>query len=276
MNKYRFIKEYTPTILTIAGSDPYGGAGIQVDCKTIHALGGYAFSVSTAQTVQSSTGVKSVHVSSVEVFKSQLEALLDDVKVDAVKIGMLANSEIVSVVVHIIDKYDLKNIVLDTVLVSSSGKELLNAEAKELMVNELFPRVDLITPNLPEINSFLKTSYVGKEDEVINIAKSFFKKGVKSILIKGGHSLDENVATDYLVSKSYEVNIVSTDRVETSHTHGTGCLLSSAIALSLAKGESLKNSVSLAKSFLYKRLNDSQNLKFNYLDKDVTRKEPLV
>jgi hydroxymethylpyrimidine/phosphomethylpyrimidine kinase len=210
------------------------------------------------------------------IFKEQLTVLLDDVKVDALKLGMLANEDIVSIVVEIIDKYELKNIVLDTVLVSSSGRELLSAKAKELMVKELFPRVDLITPNLPEINSFLNASFVGKSSEVEKITNAFFALGVKNILIKGGHSLDKNRATDYLVSNSFEVSSFSSPRVKTTHTHGTGCLLSSAIATNLAKQQSLKNSVSLAKEFLYERLKLSSSLKFNYVDEKLKRKEPLI
>ena len=267
---------FTPTVLTIAGSDPYGGAGIQVDSKVIHALGGYAFSVPTALTAQSSQGVSAVQSTSPEIFRMQLETLLEDVKVDAVKIGMLANAEIISIVVEIIDKYDLENIVLDTVLVSSSGKMLLEPSAIDIMVKELFPRVDLITPNLPEVNILLDTSYLGKRDEVTDIANAFFEKGVKAVLIKGGHSLDKNEATDYLVTSSLAENSFTTPRVKTTHTHGTGCFLSSAIATGLAKGETLDMSVSLAKDFLYKRLNESLHIQFNYKDTKVTHKEPLL
>jgi hydroxymethylpyrimidine/phosphomethylpyrimidine kinase len=269
-------KHYTPTVLIIAGSDPYGGAGIQIDCKTIHALDAYAFSVTTALTAQNSQGVKSVQSTSSKMFREQLETLLNDIKVDAVKIGMLANAEIISIVVECIDKYQLRNIILDTVLVSSSGKLLLESNAVDLMVKELFPRVDLITPNLPEINTFLQTSYVGDEDEVRDIANAFFDKGVRAVLIKGGHSLDKNEATDYLLTRSLEVNSFTSARVHTSHTHGTGCLFSSAIASHLAKGENLKNSVACAKDFLYKNLLTSSNINFNYIDSNITRKEPLL
>ena len=269
------IKNYTPTVLTIAGSDPYGGAGLQIDSKTIHALGAYAFTVSTALTAQSSRGVHHVQSTDPEMFKQQLEALLDDLKVDAVKIGMLANATLISIVCNIIDKYTLKNIVLDTVLVSSSGKQLLEPNAIEQMEKELFPRVDLITPNLPEINTLLKRSYVGKEDEVREMAEALFNKGVKAVLIKGGHSDDKENATDYLLTKNERYRF-STARVKTAHTHGTGCFLSSAIATGLAKGETLNMSVSLAKDFLYKRLNESSTIQFNYKDKKVTRKEPLL
>ena len=267
---------FTPTVLTIAGFDPYGGAGIQVDCKTIHALGAYAFSVTTALTAQNSQGVKSIQSTSSKIFREQLETLLNDVKVDAVKIGMLANTEIINTVVEIIYKYDLKNIILDTVLVSSSGKVLLESDAIEVMEKELFPRVDLITPNLPEINTLLNTSYVGKKDEVTDIANAFFDKGVKAVLIKGGHSFDKHEATDYLVTRALEVNSFTTQRVHTSHTHGTGCFLSSAIATYLAKGENLENSVASAKDFLYQNLQTASALNFNYVDANVIRKETIL
>ncbi|RLA83379.1 MAG: hypothetical protein DRG78_04590 [Epsilonproteobacteria bacterium] len=129
---------------------------------------------------------------------------------------------------------------------------------------------------MPEINSFLNASFVGVKDEAEQIAKQFFDMGVKNVLIKGGHSLDKNEATDYLVLDSFEVHSFTTPRVNTSHTHGTGCLLSSAIATNLAKEESLKNSVALAKEFLYERLKLSSSLKFNYVDENVVRKEPLI
>ena len=128
--------KYTPTVLTIAGSDTYGGAGIQVDAKTIHTLGAYAFTTITALTAQNSTGVKAVSNISKEMFKQQLESILDDVQVDAVKIGMLGNADIILEVINAIDKYKLKNIVLDTVLVSSSGKSLLDPSAIETMNKE--------------------------------------------------------------------------------------------------------------------------------------------
>jgi len=269
-------RKYMPTVLTIAGSDPYGGAGIQIDCKTIHALDAYAFSVTTALTVQNSQGVKAVQSTSAHIFKQQLETLLNDVKVDAVKIGMLADSEIISIVAKTIDKYNLKNIILDTVLVSSSGKVLLEPKAIDIMVKELFPRVDLITPNLPEINTLLNTDYIGQKDEVIDIANAFFDKSVKAVLIKGGHSLDKHEATDYLVIRSLKVNSFTTQRVQTTHTHGTGCFLSSAIATYLAKGENLENSVAYAKEFLYQNLQAASKIILNYVDSNITRKEPII
>ncbi|RUM72091.1 MAG: bifunctional hydroxymethylpyrimidine kinase/phosphomethylpyrimidine kinase [Sulfurovum sp.] len=267
---------FKTTVLTIAGSDTYAGAGIQVDSKTIHTLKAYAFSVVTALTAQNSTGVKDVYITPKKSLKMQLESILDDVTVDAVKIGMLANADTISVVVDAIDKYRLKNIVLDTVLISSSGKILLEKQAIDVMKKELFPRVDLITPNLPEVNMLLGTNYVGNSKEVEAISQSFFDLGVKAVLIKGGHSEDKNNATDYLVEKSYLTVPYSTAKLDTTHTHGTGCVLSSAIATHLAKGETLEQSVGLSKDFLYKSLHTANSLKFKYNSENETRKEPLL
>ncbi|HFQ61224.1 MAG TPA: bifunctional hydroxymethylpyrimidine kinase/phosphomethylpyrimidine kinase [Epsilonproteobacteria bacterium] len=268
--------KYTPTVLTIAGSDSYGGAGIQVDTKVIHALDGYAFSVITALTAQNSTGVKEVFPTPAKHFKMQLEALLKDIKIDAVKIGMLANAEMISIVVEAIDYYKLKNVVLDTVLVSSSGKRLLEPSAITVMVEELFPRVDLITPNIPEVNTLLDTQYSGNSDEIMEMAQGLFDLGAKAVLIKGGHSQDNENATDYLVEDRCEPTVFTTTRLHTTHTHGTGCVLSSAIATSLAKNERLEKSVQIAKDFLYQKLHTSSRIVFEYCSKGNTRKEPLI
>ncbi len=271
------MSSFIPTVLTIAGSDPYGGAGIQVDSKVIHAFGGYAFSVITALTAQNSTGVKSVKATSIAMFRAQLETILDDVKVDAVKIGMLANEEIVLAVVEAIKKYKLKNIVLDTVLVSSSGKSLLEINAIEFMIKELFPLVDIITPNIPEVNSILSTEYAGDRDEIECMSKGLFNIGARAVLIKGGHSRDTEYANDYLCTPYHAFPVCySSKRVETAHTHGTGCVLSSAIAISLAKGECMENAIALAKDFLYQRLETLSHLKFQYMNKNDTRKAPLL
>ena len=266
---------FTPTVLTIAGSDPYGGAGVQIDCKTIHTLGGYGFSVITALTAQNSIGVNAVQSTSDKMFRQQLETLLKDVKPDAVKIGMLVNKELIEIVIEMIKRYELKNIVLDTVLVSSSGKKLLNEDAIEIMVEELFPLVDIITPNIPEINTFLESNYAGEGDEVEKIANDFIKLGVNSVLIKGGHSSNQKEAIDYLVSKDLKVHTFTTPRVSTTHTHGTGCLLSSAIATNLALGFDLPESVEKAKYFLYEKLQHSTTLNLHYTDEKQERREAI-
>jgi len=267
---------YTPTVLTIAGSDPYAGAGVQVDAKVIHALGGYAFCVTTALTAQNSTGVKDVLVSSTEHFRLQLHAILDDIEVDAVKIGMLGNAEILMVVVEAIQKYKLKNIVLDTVLVSSSGKALLKEDAIEVMIDKLFPLVDIITPNIPEVNSLLGTEYLGTADEVESMAKGLLGLGANAVLIKGGHSTDNENATDYLAMSKLPIIPFSTTRLYTTHTHGTGCVLSSAVAIHLAKGLTLEKAVEEAKVFLYQKFHTSSDLCFRYRSEEDKRKGPVL
>ena len=266
----------TPTVLTIAGLDPYGGAGIQVDSKVIHALGGYAFCVTTALTAQNSTGVRGVFVTPIEHFKLQLETLLEDIEVDAVKIGMLANVEIIDIVVKMIQKYKLKNIVLDTVLVSSSGRTLLEPSAVGVMVKELFPLVDIITPNIPEVNTLLGTSYKGSFDDIPIMAKGLFDLGAKAVLIKGGHSQERENSTDYFVLPlEAPVSYVS-PRLYTTHTHGTGCVLSSAIAIGLAKSETICIAIQNAKDFIYEKLYTSDSMKFKYYHENSERKEPLL
>ncbi len=267
---------YTPTILSIAGSDNYGGAGIQVDSKTIHTLGGYTFTCITALTAQNSTGVKVVEPTNPNILQSQLESILDDIEVDAVKIGMLVNTDIIEVVTETIHKYNLKNIVLDPILISTSGKVLLDPSSINNMISTLFPIVDLVTPNIPEINTLLDSNYLGKEDEIKDMAKNLLEFKVKNILIKGGHSTDKNFANDYLISQKLEITKVSTPRLSTTHTHGTGCILSSAIATHLASGYDMKESIELSKAFLYKSIKESSTLKFNYKRQVAHRKEPIL
>ena len=267
------ISNPTPTVLTIAGFDPYGGAGIQIDSKTIHALGAYALTATTAITAQNSQGVFAVEAVSSKMLHLQLSTLLKDIKVDAVKIGMLANAALIEAIVDIIKIYQLSNIVLDPVMVSSSGKALLEADAVEVMVKDLFPLCTLITPNLMETNTLLGTAYQGKREENIAMAQGLFRLGAKAVLLKGGHSCEEE-AVDCLVDAS-EMTCFSSKRIETTHTHGTGCILSSAIATQLAKNRGLKTSVEDAKDFLTKKLQSADILRLHYVSPSATKKEPI-
>ena len=266
---------FTPIILTIAGSDPSAGAGIQADLKTIHANGGYAFTVTTALTAQNSQGVFSVNVVDAFVVQAQLDAILSDTHVDAVKIGMLGSMEIVEVVIEAIKKYNLKNIVLDTVIISSSGKRLLDIDALELFKSDLIPIVDIITPNLLEINTLTNSSFIGEKEEQKLISKALFKLDVQSVLIKGGHFQDKINSIDTLIHKEQKSKIFSSLRIKTNHTHGTGCTLSSAIATYLAKGTSLERSIGFAKKYLTKRLKNSLNLNLKYKNTTKARTENI-
>ena len=263
----------TPAVLTIAGFDPYGGAGVQIDSKTIHALGGYALTATTAITAQNSQGVTGVEAVSPEILRLQLTTLLNDIKIDAVKIGMLANAALMEVVVDVLKTYGLSNVVLDPVMISSSGKALLESDAIDMMVKELFPLCTLITPNLMETNTLLGTDYQGKKEESLEMAEGLFALGANAVLLKGGHGCEE-AAVDCLVDAS-GMAYFSTLRVETTHTHGTGCILSSAIATQLAHNKSLKTSVPEAKNFLYEKMQRADTLHLHYVSPSATKKESI-
>ncbi len=265
--------KHTPTVLSIAGLDPYGGAGIVMDAKTIHALGGYALTAMTANTVQNSQGVKEMQPVDVDCLHRQLCALFDDVHIDAVKIGMLATDKIVDAVVDVLKTYCIDNVVLDPVLVSSSGHALLEDKAVEQMVKSLFPLCRLVTPNLDETNRLLNSRYSGSAKEVPKMADALFALGAKNILLKGGHTVEEDAVDSLFECDS--ITRFSTPRVNTAHTHGTGCVLSSAIAARLASGESLAQSVKEAKQFLYQKLLASESLSLSYTEPVATRKEAI-
>jgi len=267
------VSDHTPTVLTIAGFDPYGGAGILIDTKTIHALNGYALSATTALTAQNSKGVSGVEAVSAKMLRLQLTTLLDDLKVDAVKIGMLANAALIKVVSEMIERYQPGNVVLDPVLVSSSGQILLEHNAIEVMVKELFPLCTLVTPNLNETNVLLRSEFKGRAKEVPQMAQGLLDLGAGNVLLKGGDTIEEK-AVDYLVEDA-TITRFSTQRVKTTHTHGTGCFLSSAIATYLAQGESLTESVKRSKEFLYARLQQADSLQLAYHTTDTNRREPI-
>ncbi|WP_029406531.1 bifunctional hydroxymethylpyrimidine kinase/phosphomethylpyrimidine kinase [Thiomicrorhabdus sp. Milos-T2] len=246
-----------PTILTIAGSDCSAGAGIQADLKSIHANGGYALTVATAVTAQNSHGVKQVYALPAEQVKAQLNAIIEDYKIAAIKIGMLANAQIMEVVIECLKPLQEVPIVLDTVLLSSSGKPLLEENAVEVMVNKLFPLVTLITPNIPEMLKLLNLE--SNQATKSSLEPEFVLKQLKikkwpNCLLKGGHSQEEQ-AIDYLLlaAKNQAIDYAS-PRIKAQHNHGTGCTLSSAIATQLAKGHSIEDAVNEAKSYLFKTL----------------------
>jgi len=194
-----------PTVLTISGSDCSAGAGLQADLKTIHALGGYALTVPSAITAQNSQGVSSVYPLPARVVQQQLHALSEDYDVQAIKIGMLGNLEILKVVIQFLKQSNAPHIIVDPVLISSSGKPLLEPNALPLFINELLPLATLITPNIPEVNALLEGgggnleySFQGQKEEINNVAHALFTLGVNAAVIKGGHSI-ETLATDYLV-----------------------------------------------------------------------------
>lgn len=217
-----------PNVLSIAGTDPSGGAGVQADLKTFSAHGAYGMSVMTALVAQTTTGVAEVHDIPPEFVTSQLVTLLDDVRVDAVKIGMLGSTEVIRAVVDVLDRYRLPHVVLDPVMVAKSGDRLLDPSAVDALRDELVPRVDLITPNLPEAADLLGEAEITDIADMPAQAARLSGLGAKHVLLKGGH-LAGDTSVDLLRTEG-SVESVEAPRVETTDDHGTGCTLSAAIA----------------------------------------------
>ena len=243
------MKHYT-TVLTIAGSDSGGGAGIQADIKTISALGCYATTVITAITVQNTVGVEAVHPVPVDFVKGQIEAVLSDIGADAVKIGMLQSAEIVQALAEMLRKYKVGNVVLDPVMVSTSGHRLIEEEAIDTLRRELIPLARVITPNIPEAEILLGGEEIRSQASLPEMAQRLSASYGVSVLLKAGH-LSEDELTDILYDKETDKLLqLTSKRIRTRNTHGTGCTMSSALAASLAKGETLQQAASSAKTFI--------------------------
>jgi len=246
------MSETPPRLLTIAGSDSGGGAGIQADLKTFAAHGGYGMSVVTAVTAQNTRGVTAVEEVSPELVTAQLEAVLGDVGADAVKIGMLANAPIVEAVAAVLRRHRPEHVVLDPVMVAQSGDPLLRDDAIAALRDHLFPLATVITPNLPETRR-LSELPVDTEAQRIEAARWLITRGeLPAVLVKGGHDEGEEVV-DLLVTSAVAggVRRFAHPRIETTSTHGTGCTLSSAIAARLAHGYRLPEAVAGAVDYLY-------------------------
>ena len=237
-----------PNLLTIAGSDPSGGAGIQADLKTFAALGVYGASVITALTAQNTKGVSAIHDVPAGFIKAQIDAVFSDLDVAAVKIGMLSQAATIEAVAQGLDRYRARNIVLDPVMVATSGDRLLADSAIETLRKTLVPRALVITPNLSEAAALTGASLARNEQEMEIQARELLALGARNVLIKGGHgSGDESV--DLLIGQG-EVVRLAARRIATGNTHGTGCTLSSAIAAGLAKDLDLKTAVRDAKTYV--------------------------
>ncbi|MDO4731140.1 MAG: bifunctional hydroxymethylpyrimidine kinase/phosphomethylpyrimidine kinase [Clostridia bacterium] len=234
------------TALSIAGSDSCGGAGIQADIKTMTSNGVYAMSVITALTAQNTTGVRSISEVSAEFLKEQLDAVFEDIFPDAVKIGMVSSSELINVIAERLKYYNAENIVLDPVMVSTSGSALMKTDAVKTMIDKLFPIATIITPNIPEAEVLSGMKIKNKED-IESAAKIIAKNYNCAVLLKGGHSVDD--AND-LLYLNHKCHYIKGKRINNPNTHGTGCTLSSAIAANLAKGFDLTESVKRAKDYI--------------------------
>ena len=236
-------------VLTIAGSDSGGGAGIQADLKTISANGCYGMSVITALTAQNTVGVSGIHAVPVDFVAAQMEAVLSDIGVDAVKIGMLFSPELIRTVAENLRKFDIRTIVLDPVMVAQSGDKLLQDEAIAALKEYLIPMAELITPNLPEASVLLgRETFTTAAIELAAIELATL--GCRHVLIKGGH-LEGGDSNDCLyLGTEHRMVILPGERIPTRNNHGTGCTLSAAIASFIARGESVENAVRLAKDYI--------------------------
>ena len=234
------------TALTIAGSDCSGGAGIQADLKTMTMNGVYAMSAITALTAQNTTGVRAIQESTPDFLKQQLDAIFQDIYPDAVKIGMVASGQLIRVIAETLRDYDAKNVVVDPVMVATSGSALLKNDAVETLTKELLPIATLVTPNIPEAQVLSGLTIETKED-MVSAAKQIGDSYHCAVLLKGGHSIND--ANDLLYANG-EMVWFEGKRIDNPNTHGTGCTLSSAIASNLAKGYTLAESVQKAKDYI--------------------------
>ncbi|MFP3552615.1 bifunctional hydroxymethylpyrimidine kinase/phosphomethylpyrimidine kinase [Paraburkholderia sp. SIMBA_049] len=247
-----------PNVLTIAGSDSGGGAGIQADIKAFSALGAYGASVITALTAQNTRGVTAIHTPDPGFVTAQLDAVFDDIRIDAVKIGMLANASIVRAVADALRRYQPKHVVLDTVMISKSNHALLAPEAVDAVRSELLPLADLLTPNLPEAAALLGTSSAADEAAMVDQGEALRKLGARAVLMKGGH-LAAADSPDWLIQDSGTMRLAG-PRVPVKNTHGTGCSLSSAIAALIPQRDDLASAVADAKVWLTGALEQSGRL----------------
>lgn len=232
--------------LTIAGSDSSGGAGIQADIKAMSFNGVFAESAITALTAQNTTGVTGIMDVSPEFLKDQIDAVFTDIFPDAVKIGMVSDKKLIETIAKRLSHYKAKNIVLDPVMVATSGAKLLKDDAIKTLIEKLFPLATLITPNIPEAE-LISEMEIKNEDDMEKVAKYIFEKYKTNVLLKGGHAIND--ANDFLYGNNKGVWIKG-ERIENPNTHGTGCTLSSAIAANLAKGYDLYESIKRAKTYL--------------------------
>lgn len=243
-------------LLTIAGSDSSGGAGIQADLKTFAAHGTFGMSVITAVTAQNTRGVTKVQDIDCDVVQAQIEAVFDDIHVDAVKIGMVSRPEIIKTIADCLRKYKPAIVVVDPVMISKSGYPLLAPEACSTLISELLPLATLLTPNLPEAESITGMKVTDKDD-MLKVAEKIISLGVKSVLVKGGHL--ENTADDLLFD-GQTVTWYHGERINTKNTHGTGCTLSSSLAANLAKGMTVQEAVRASKDYVTEAIKYSLSL----------------
>ncbi|KAA8728870.1 MAG: bifunctional hydroxymethylpyrimidine kinase/phosphomethylpyrimidine kinase [Ewingella americana] len=248
--------------LTIAGTDPSGGAGIQADLKTFSALAAYGTSVITALVAQNTRGVQSVYNIDPAFVAAQLDSVLGDVRIDTAKIGMLANSDIVEAVAERLRHYQPPFVVLDTVMLAKSGDPLLSADSVEALRRLLLPQVAIITPNLPEAAALLECDMAQNEQEMREQGEALLAMGCDAVLMKGGH-LTDSESPDWLFMRGSRERFTA-PRVETRHTHGTGCTLSAALAALRPRHDNWPDTVRAAKAYLQQALMQADSLEVGH------------
>lgn len=254
----------TPTIvLTIAGSDSSGGAGIQADIKAISALGSYAASAITSVTAQNTLGVQGIHPIPTDIVRQQIESVMDDFHPDAIKIGMVCNKGIALTVTECIRKYHPRWVVYDPVMVSTSGHKLMTDDTIEIIKQELIPLVSLITPNLHEAR-ILSGLDVTSEEEMENCADFLGKSCRCSVLIKGGHLEDSEMSDVLYDTEEQRCFRYHAPKIESHNLHGTGCTLSSAIATKLSQGHPMKEAIALAKDYVTKAIDAAKDMNIGH------------
>ena len=237
-------------VLSIAGSDSGAGAGIQADMKSIAACGGYCTTAITAITAQNTTGVRAIEILSKEIVKQQIEAVMEDFNITAIKIGMVPSMAIVDTIVEIIKKYGIKNVVLDPVMIATSGDMLVDSKVANHIIENILPVCSVITPNIPE-SEFITKIKINSENDFKDVAKHFEKLNCKSLLLKAGHIKGE-ILTDYLYDfETNKTHKFSYQKINTPNTHGTGCSLSSSIAAYLSLGDNIQTAVEKAEEYIH-------------------------
>lgn len=248
-------------VLTIAGSDSGGGAGIQADIKAISATGSYAASTVTAVTVQNTLGVHGVFPVPVDVITGQIDAVLSDIGADAVKIGMLHSSEVVVAVAEALQRSSVRNVVLDPVMVSTSGHRLIEESAVHTLKESLVPLARVITPNIPEAEILVGHPII-RQDDLPEVARELSLGGRVSVFLKAGHLTDDVLTDIFYNAETDETLALSSERLHTRNTHGTGCTLSSAFASFLAQGCTLNEAAYKAKDYIFEAIRRGANLEF--------------
>jgi hydroxymethylpyrimidine/phosphomethylpyrimidine kinase len=249
----------TPIAVTVAGSDSGGGAGIQADLKTFSALGVYGASVITALTAQNTKGVTAIHDVPAEFVAAQIDAVFSDLDVSAVKIGMVSQRGVIATIAAGLERWGQSRVVLDPVMIATSGDKLLAPDAIDVLKRVLMPRALVVTPNLPEAAALLEAPIADTETAMREQGERLLAVGARAVLIKGGHA-DRAESVDLLIEPT-AVTRLAADRIKTRNTHGTGCTLSSAIAAGLAKGLTLAEAVRVAKAYVTDALAAANRIK---------------